>query len=89
MYFIQATHVSKPLKPTLSLRPAGQPFSRPFFSRDLTHAQGTAQRVHSDSPNLLLYHSTIAKLLGSYQEYPAKSVGKQEEEFLTAALVKS
>jgi hypothetical protein len=31
----------------------------------------------------------INELIGSYQEYPAKSVGKQEEEFLIAALVKS
>jgi hypothetical protein len=29
------------------------------------------------------------ELLRSYQEYPAKSVGKQAEEFLIAALVKS
>jgi hypothetical protein len=33
--------------------------------------------------------SKICELLGSYQEYPAKSVGKQGEEFLIAALVKS
>jgi hypothetical protein len=33
--------------------------------------------------------SEFDELLGSYQEYPAKSVGKQGEEFLIAALVKS
>jgi hypothetical protein len=32
--------------------------------------------------------SKIGELLGSYQEYPAKSVGKQGKEFLIAAQVK-
>jgi hypothetical protein len=32
---------------------------------------------------MFLTASTIGELLGSYQEYPAKSEGKQEEEFLT------
>jgi hypothetical protein len=31
----------------------------------------------------------IGELPGSYREYPVKSVGKQEGEFLIAALVKS
>jgi hypothetical protein len=31
----------------------------------------------------------MGDLLRSYQEYPAKSVGKQGEEFLIAALLKS
>jgi hypothetical protein len=34
-----------------------------------------------------LIASKIGESLGSYQEYPAKSVGKQGEEFLIAALV--
>jgi hypothetical protein len=33
--------------------------------------------------------SKISGSLGSYQKYSAKSVGKQGEEFLIAALVKS
>jgi hypothetical protein len=40
MYFIQASQaytVSKPLKPTLSLRQAGQLFSRPFSSHVILH----------------------------------------------------
>jgi hypothetical protein len=32
--------------------------------------------------------SIIGVLLGSYQEYPAKSMGKQKEEFLIATLEK-
>jgi hypothetical protein len=31
----------------------------------------------------------IGESLGSYQEYPAKSVGKQGEELLIATLLKS
>jgi hypothetical protein len=33
-------------------------------------------------------NSIVGKLLGSYQDYPAKSEGKQENEFLVAVLVK-
>jgi hypothetical protein len=33
--------------------------------------------------------SQIGELLGSRQEYPSKSVGKQKDEFLIAALVDS
>jgi hypothetical protein len=38
---------------------------------------------------MFLIASKICELLRSYQEYPAKSVGKKREEFLIAALVKS
>jgi hypothetical protein len=38
---------------------------------------------------IFLIACKIGELLGNYQEYPAKSVGKQGEEFLIAALVKS
>jgi hypothetical protein len=37
----------------------------------------------------LITNPPIGELLGSYQEYAAKSVGKQGREFLIAALVKS
>jgi hypothetical protein len=33
--------------------------------------------------------NTIGELLGSYQEYSDKSVGKQREKFIIKALVKS
>jgi hypothetical protein len=33
--------------------------------------------------------SKIGELIGNYQEYPAKSVAKQREEFLIAVLDKS
>jgi hypothetical protein len=33
--------------------------------------------------------SKIGESIGSYQEYPAKSVGRQGEEFLIVTLVKS
>jgi hypothetical protein len=38
---------------------------------------------------IFLIASKIGESLGSYQEYPAKLVGKQREEFLIAAQVKS
>jgi hypothetical protein len=38
---------------------------------------------------IFLIASEIGELLESYQEYPAKSVGKQGDELLIAALVKS
>jgi hypothetical protein len=38
---------------------------------------------------IFLMNSKIGESLRSYQEYPAKSVGKQGEEFPIAALVKS
>jgi hypothetical protein len=38
---------------------------------------------------MFLIASKISESLGRYQEYPAKLVGKQEEEFFMAALVKS
>jgi hypothetical protein len=38
---------------------------------------------------IYLIASKIGESLGSYQEYPAKSVGKQEEELLMVALEKS
>jgi hypothetical protein len=37
---------------------------------------------------VFLIASTIGEFLESYQEYPAKSVGKQEGEFLIVVLVK-
>jgi hypothetical protein len=36
----------------------------------------------------LMANSIVGKLLGSYQDYPAKSEGKQENEFLVAVLVR-
>jgi hypothetical protein len=38
---------------------------------------------------IFLKASEIGESLWSYHEYPARSVGKQEEEFLIVALVKS
>ncbi len=55
MYFIQATHVSRQLKPNSFSQAGRATLFPPFFSRALTHAQGTAQRVRYDSLNLLLY----------------------------------
>jgi hypothetical protein len=38
---------------------------------------------------IFLIAGKMVEALGSYQEYPAKSVGKQGEEFVLVALVKS
>ena len=56
MYFIQATQAYSCIQATQanSFSQAGRATLFPpfLFSRDLTHAQGTAQHVHSDSLNL-------------------------------------
>jgi uncharacterized membrane protein len=45
------------------------------------------QLAYSVVSGIFLIASKIGELLGSYQEYPAKSVGKQVEELLIATLV--